>query len=62
LWLFAECCGPRSVQNIRDKALHSGYEEFWFLYTWSRQSDPVPNVGGWNDFVVSVQRLANRPT
>ena len=57
LWLFAECCGPRSVDSICNKALKLGYEKFWPLYTWSRQRCPEPNRAGWNDFVRKVEKL-----
>lgn len=58
VWLFAECCGPLSAQSVRDRAVALGYEEFWFLYKWSKQSDPDPNIEGWSDFVSSVHELA----
>ncbi|MBT9138685.1 MAG: hypothetical protein DDT30_01192 [Dehalococcoidia bacterium] len=57
IWLFSECCGPRSAQNIRSRALEYGYEDFWHLYTWSRQTDPEPNKIGWNKFVEEVRKL-----
>lgn len=58
VWLFAECCGPRSADSVRGTALESGYEEFWFVYTWSPQSVPQPNSEGWNEFVGKVLALA----
>jgi len=58
IWLFAECCGPRSAASIRTRALESGYEEFWFVYTWSPQTSPEPNREGWNHFVEKVLALA----
>ncbi len=57
IWLFAECCGPRSTDSIRNKALTLGYEKFWPLYIWSKQKDPEPNRAGWNDFVAEVEKL-----
>lgn len=57
IWLFAECCSPQSVKNIRDKALRFGYEKFWYLYTWSKQKDLEPNKDGWNEFVKEVRNL-----
>jgi len=57
IWLFAECCGPRSAESIRKKALDFGYEEFWYLYTWSKQTNPEPNRIGWNKFVQEVKNL-----
>lgn len=62
LWLFAECCGPRSADRVRARALESGYEKFWYLYTWGRQSNPDPNLNGWHDFVETVLQLADQPT
>jgi len=56
--LFAECCGPQSVETIRSKALESGYEHFWHLYLWSKQTEARPNSEGWNKFVEEVKKLA----
>ena len=58
VWLFVECCGPRSTESIRIKSLEFGYEEFWYLYTWSKQTDPQPNREGWIRFVEEVKKLA----
>jgi hypothetical protein len=58
VWLFAECCGPRSAESIRRKALEAGYEQFWYLYLWSRGTSPVPNKDGWATFVDEVKSLA----
>lgn len=58
IWLFAECCGPRSAKSIQTKALELGYEKFWYLYTWSKQTAPEPNKYGWNEFVEAVRKLA----
>jgi len=58
IWLFAECCGPRSVETIRAKAFEHGYEHFWYLYTWSKQTEPKPDKEGWNKFVGEVKNLA----
>jgi len=57
IWLFAECCGPRSVNSIRKKALRLGYEKFWHLYTWSKQKTPEPNKDGWREFIEEVNKL-----
>jgi hypothetical protein len=57
IWLFAECCGPRSVETIRNKALECGYENFWHLYTWSKQQLPQPNRTGWSQFIQAVRQL-----
>jgi hypothetical protein len=57
VWLFAECCNPRSIESIRNKAERCGYDKFWPLYTWSKKTSPTPNREGWNDFVEEVKRL-----
>ena len=57
IWLFAECCGPRSPERIRAKALEFGYEKFWHIYTWSKQTEPKPDKAGWGEFVEEVKRL-----
>ncbi len=57
IWLFAECCGPRSAQSIQSRALKFGYEKFWYLYLWSKQTEPKPNEEGWSKFVEEVKKL-----
>jgi len=58
VWLFAECCGPDSVELIKQDALGIGYEHFWHLYTWSRANDQiVDDIAGWSDFIRSVKSL-----
>ena len=58
VWLFAECCGPESVDLIKDEAQQAGYEYFWYLYTWSRTTgDIVDSIAGWNDFVERIIAL-----
>jgi hypothetical protein len=36
VWLFAECCGPQSVELIQKIATEYGYGDFFYLYTWNR--------------------------
>jgi len=57
IWLFAECCGPRSAKSIEQKALKSGYKKFWHLYSWSKKTGPQPNSDGWINFVKEVKKL-----
>jgi hypothetical protein len=58
VWLFAECCGPQSIQPIKDSSLTIGYEKFWHLYTWNRLSGETksdPDI--WKDFEKEVRSL-----
>ncbi|MEO6729836.1 MAG: hypothetical protein ABIN01_01370 [Ferruginibacter sp.] len=58
IWLFAECCGPDSVELIKQESKDIGYENFWHLYTWSRTTDAiVDDVHGWLDFVEKIKAL-----
>lgn len=57
VWLFGECCGPRSAGSIKEKALSVGYEHFWYLYTWSPKTDEKFNRTGWQNFVQEVLAL-----
>jgi len=61
VWLFAECCGPRSPNRVMEKALQAGYEHFWYLYTWAPKREEIFdrdfNREGWNDFIKEVQKL-----
>lgn len=57
VWLFGECCGPKSAKRLEDKARQTGYEKFWYLYTWSPKTEENFNHDGWNDFVSELLRL-----
>lgn len=58
VWLFAECCGPESVDLIRAESKGIGYENFWYLYTWSRATDNiVDDEQGWYHFIETVKAL-----
>jgi hypothetical protein len=58
VWLFAECCGPDSVKLIKKEAKKIGYENFWYLYTWSRTTDQiVDDEKGWFHFISAVKTL-----
>lgn len=58
VWLFAECCGPRSSKIIETAAKNIGYSNFWHLYTWSKQGGMAdPNNDHWNDFIQKVKAL-----
>ena len=57
VWLFGECCGPKSHKKLQEKARSAGYEHFWYLYTWSPKTEEIFNRVGWNDFVKKVQEL-----
>lgn len=58
VWLFAECCGPESVQTIKDTSLGFGYNKFWHLYTWSRSSGETKlDETIWKEFELSVRSL-----
>lgn len=58
IWLFAECCGPESVDLIKEESKKIGYENFWYFYTWSRNTDNiVDDVGGWSDFIQKIKDL-----
>lgn len=60
VWLFSECCGPESVELIKEVSKNVGYENFWYLYTWSRSTDQfVDDVEGWYHFIDSVKALKN---
>lgn len=58
IWLFAECCGPESVELIREESKQIGYENFWYLYTWSRTTDKiVDSEEGWYQFIETIKAL-----
>lgn len=58
VWLFAECCGPESVELIRNQAKKIGYENFWYLYTWNRVTDDIKDdIDVWLHFVKIIKTL-----
>lgn len=58
VWLFAECCGPRSPKKIQEVALENGYKEFYYLYIWDKVKDKFcPNYQGWVDFLTNLRNL-----
>lgn len=58
VWLFAECCGPESVDLIAEESKKIGYEKFWHMYTWSRATGEITDsLKGWDDFIESVIAL-----
>lgn len=58
VWLFAECCGPESVDLIKEESKKVGYENFWYFYTWNRTSgDTIDDIDGWINFIEEVNKL-----
>jgi hypothetical protein len=57
VWLFAECCGPRSINSIRSKASTFGYDKFWYIYLWSEKSGISLNRQDWHDFISEIKKL-----
>lgn len=61
VWLFAECCPPDKVSDIREAAVEIGYKNFWSLYTWDRSTDATNNLlDDWEVFVSEVKKLGGR--
>ena len=60
VWLFSECCGSNSYENIKTTALDIGYDNYWHMYTWSEKQGIVnPNRVGWDNFVEEVRTLSS---
>jgi len=58
IWLFAECCEPKHVKAIKQQAHDAGYQNFWYLYQWSRETTSRErNETGWLDFVKKIRSL-----
>ena len=57
IWLFAECCDPQQAENLQKRASRHGYENFWYLYGWTKDVEPDLNKNGWNEFVEEVKKL-----
>lgn len=58
IWMFAECCGPRSEKKLKELADELGCEKFWVLYRWNRKFDTIiDNLVGWNDFSKTLKML-----
>lgn len=58
VWLFAECCGPKSDEKIEEKAKAIGYENFWYLYKWNRgKNELTQTIEIWDSFVNEIIKL-----
>jgi len=58
VWLFAECCGPKSAAKIKQEVIRNGYKGFWHLYTWNRNSGDIgDSLTDWDNFVETIRAL-----
>ncbi|NQU88226.1 MAG: hypothetical protein HQ541_20960 [Mariniphaga sp.] len=59
VWLFAECCRPGAVDNIRERCNESGYGNFWYFYTWDKTKKIIgePNIENWLNFLDEIKAL-----
>ena len=58
VWLIAECCEPKHVEAIAKQAQDAGYQNFWYMYKWSRETaGQEKNESGWLDFVKQLRKL-----
>jgi len=58
VWLFAECCGPDSVDLIKTESANIGYNYFWHLYTWSKNTgNVIDGLDSWKHFVSKIREL-----
>jgi hypothetical protein len=57
VWLFAECCPPRSVKRLQEASRGAGYGKFWYIYTWDGKRSIEPSQEMWFDFLESVESL-----
>lgn len=59
IWLFTECCGPRSAASIAKNAINAGYEHFFHLYTWSKTTDKTTQkFPEWKDFISAIKAIS----
>ena len=58
VWLIAECCEPGHVKGIKRQAQNAGYQNFWYMYKWSRKTgESEKNEAEWLDFAKKLRRL-----
>ena len=58
VWLFAECCGPKSDEKIEERATTIGYENFWYLYKWNKaKNELIQTIEVWDSFVAEILKL-----
>lgn len=57
IWLFAEACGPESAANIETESKKIGYDNFYYLYTWSPKTEIKNNTDGWLKFLQDLKKL-----
>jgi hypothetical protein len=59
IWLFTECCGPRSAASISANAKAVGYEHFFHLYTWSKNTSKVSlKFPEWKQFLLEIRAIS----
>lgn len=58
-WLFAECCNPEKIDEIRVESKKHGYKNFWYLYTWDKKTNKVgdADIEEWKKFHSELQNL-----
>lgn len=60
VWLFAECCGPQSIELIKSTSLEYGYNEFWHLYIWNRLTGETKlDEDLWKAFENKIRQLVD---
>ncbi len=58
IWLIAECCEPKHAKAIARQAQNAGYQNFWYMYKWSRETmGREKNESGWLDFIKELRSL-----
>lgn len=58
IWLFAECCESKYTESVIKQARRAGYENFWYMYKWSRTTTEQEwNEKGWRDFAKKLRSL-----
>ena len=61
VFLFVECCAPKKVRALKDRARKAGYAGFGYLYTFDEKtSDSEDDQPGWLEFLDKVASIVKR--
>lgn len=58
IFLFAECCNPKSVDRLTEQAKKAGYKGFYYLYTIDKDQKILTNEEVYMKFIKTIQALS----
>jgi hypothetical protein len=56
--LFAECCAPGKIENLKKKAKKAGYTGLWHLYSFDKDTGTTENaIKDWQNFLITLKKI-----